>query len=418
LIRTTLPNGLRVVAVQRPHAPVIALKLFMKVGSRHDGERPGISHFVEHLMLDRPALDHSLHSGSGHARAQTAAEEVESLGGEVNAVTHREYTALQAVAPPEHTTHLLRVFRGLVEPLELAADRVDREREVIAQEIETHADTHSAAWELFVRALWGDADPFARPIFGEPGTIRGVTAGELAGHFSRYVVPGRMVLAAAGPLEPDGLVEAAAAALGDLAGPRWEDDFGPVRAGPRRSRMVKETRAAHLIVGVDAVPIGDSRRPAVKVLDMLLGGGAASRLHQGLRSRRGLVYDVSTAAMAFEDRGYLCAYTSCLPSNVGRALEAVLEEFERLASEPVRDAELAAARTRYEGMLARRFETALAAAGIIGIEELLGGSETFELAAARVAEVGADDARRVAAELFDLDRVAIALVGPPGTLET
>ncbi|MGH2349869.1 MAG: M16 family metallopeptidase [bacterium] len=400
MIRTTLPNGLRVVVSHRPHAPVMALKLFMKVGSRHDGTRPGISHFVEHLML-----------------GPQAAAEVESLGGEINAVTHREYTALQAVAPPQHASRLLGVFRDLVGPLELAVDRVEREREVIAQEVEQSADTHSAAWELFVRALWGDDDPFARPIFGESGTIRGVTAGELAGHFSRYVVPERMVLAAAGPVEPDTLVEAAGRALGDLAGPRWEDGFGPVGAGPRRGRMIKETRVAHLIVGVDAVPIGDPRRPAVKVLDMLLGGGTASRLHQTLRARRGLVYDVSTAAMAFEDRGYLCAYTSCAPSNVGRVVEGLLEEFERLAAEPAGEAELAGVRARYDGVLARRFETVLAAAGILGIEELLGHSESFEQAAAAVAQVDAEDARAAAADLLKLDGVAVALVGPPGTLD-
>ncbi len=405
MIRATLPNGLRIVAISRPHAPVTALKLFMKVGSRHDGGRPGISHFVEHLMLHRPA------------RAQTAPEEVEMLGGEINAVTHREYTALQAIAPPGHAAELLRVFRDLLGPLELAADELNRERDVIVQEIEQSADSHAAAWELFVRALWGDDDPFARPIFGDPATVRTATAAELERHFARYVVPERMVLAVAGPEDPDALVEAAGQALGDLRGPLWQDGFKPVRTGPRRGRIIKQTKVAHLIVGVEAVPMADPRRAVVKILDTVLGQGGGSRLHRALRNRWGLVYDVATAAMAFEDRGYLCAYTSCLPSNMDRVIEAVLSEFEHLGKEPIGDAELAGARVRYEGALARRFETSLAVAGICGVEELLGRFESFDEAVGKLAQVGAGEARRVAAELFDADRVAIALVGPPGPLD-
>lgn len=404
MTRVALSNGLRVVISPRPGTALTALKLFMKVGSRHDGDRPGISHFVEHLMLDRPSRMHPV------------AEEIEALGGEINAVTHREYTALQAVALPQQAAQVLRVFRDLLEPLELAADRVDRERDVIVQEIEQATDTHSAAWDLFLQALWGD-DAFTRPIYGDPAVIREVTPAELTRHFSRYGAPERMVLAVAGPVALEDVIGSAEQALGGLAGPRWQDDFSFTRAGPRHCRLVKDTKVAHLIVGVEAIQMADPRRSAVKVLDMVLGQGAASRLYRILRTRWGLVYEVATAAMAFEDRGYLCAYTSCAAANVARVLEVLLEEFERLAREPIGETELEGARMRYEGMLARRFETVLAAAGITGIEELLTCSEPFEQALRRVRQVDADEALCVAAELVDHDRVAVALVGPSGALD-
>ena len=404
MTRLTLSNGLRVVFSPTSRAPLTALKLFTKVGSRHDGERPGISHFVEHLMLDRPSRSH------------LAAEQIEALGGEINAVTHREYTALQAVVLAQHAARSLQVFSELMEPLELTSDQVDRERDVILQEIEHATDTQSAAWDLFLRALWGE-DAFTRPIYGDPAIIRDVTPSELARHFARYAVPERMVLSVAGPVAPDDVFEAAEQALILPADSPWQDRFSPVRTGPRRCRLVKDTKVAHLIVGVDAVPLADARRPVVKVLDMVLGQGAASRLYRSLRSRWGLVYEVATAAMAFEDRGYLCAYTSCAPANVGRVLEVLVEELVRLTREPIAEAELEAVRVRYEGMLARRFETVLAAAGITGIEELFGCSEPFEQALARVRQVDAGEALLVATDLVDLDRIAVALVGPAEALE-
>lgn len=400
---STLSNGLRVAISPRPDAALTALKLFIKVGSRHDGDRPGLAHLVEHLMLDRPS------------RAPPVVEEIEALGGEINALTHREYTALQAVVLAREAPHVLVVFRDLLQSLELTPDRVDRERHVILQEMEYAVDTQSAAWDLFLQALWGE-DAFTRPIHGDAAVIRSVTAAELATHFSRYPSPKRMVLAVVGPVVPEEILASAQEALGDLAGATWEDAFSRSPAGPQRRRLVKDTAVVHLIAGVEAVPLADPRRPAVKVLDMVLGQGAASRLHRSLRGRWGLVYDVATAAMAFEDRGYLCAYTSCAPPHVARVLEVVLEEFDRLARVPIDGAELENAGSRYEGMLARRFETVLSTAGIIGIEELLRCSESFEQAIARLRQVRADDVQRVATELVDLDRVAVALVGPAGVL--
>jgi zinc protease len=342
-------------------------------------------------------------------------EEVESRGGEINAVTHREYTALQAVVLPREARHALALFRDLLRPLEVSPDDLSRERRIIHREIDRAADTQPAVWDLFLAALWTD-DPFARPIYGDPAVIGGVTGGELAAHFERYTSPERLVLAVAGPVVPDEVLAWAEDALGDLHGPSWEDAFSRTRAAPQRRRVAKETAVVHMIAGVEAVPLGDPRRPAVKMLDMILGQGSSARLHGVLRGKWGLVYEVATASMAFEDRGYLCAHTTCAPEHAERVFELVLEELERVKQTPVDSVELESARMRYEGMLARRFETVLSIASIIGIEELLHCAETFEQAVTRLRHVGAEDMREVARELVDLDRLAVALVGPAGVL--
>lgn len=398
-----LSNGVRVAIAPRPHAALVALKLFIKVGSRHDGDRPGLAHLAEHLLLHRPS------------RPRPVGEEVESRGGEINAVTHREYTALQAVVLPREARHALSLFRALLQPLELSPDGLARERHVILREIDRAADTQPAVWDLFLAALWED-DPFARPIYGDPAVIEHVTSGELAAHFERYTSPERLVLAVAGPVAPEEVLAWAEEALGDFKGASWDDVFSRTMAIPQRRRVAKETAVAHLIAGVEAVALGDPRRPAVKMLDMILGQGSSARLHSVLRGRWGLVYEVATAAMAFEDRGYLCAHTACAPEHVGRVFELILEELDRVRRTPVDAAELESARMRYEGMLARRFETVLSLASIIGIEELLHCAETFEQAVARLRQVGAEDVRDTARELIDLDRLAVALVGPDGVL--
>lgn len=399
MTRTVLPNGLRVVTAHRAGTPLAALKLFLKVGSRHDGAHPGMAHAVEHLLFQRP-----------WEPGTSPFDRIERAGGELNAITHREYTALQAVVLGRYVPEAVRVFADLLAPLDLEEGRLAREREVIAEEIAEAADTQTAAWDLFLRALWGD-DPLARPITGSPETVAALDAATVQAHFQRYLVPGRTVLAAAGAVDHDEVVALAARHFPWPPAPAWVDDFPPPRPGPRRAHLERQTRTTTLVVGVEAVPLADPRRPAVRLLDTLLGRGASARLHRRLRVTEGLVYHVATVAMAYEDRGYLAACTRCHTRHAPAVLTAVLEEFGALATAPPLPEELSAAVTRYEGGLARHFETVLSLASVLGIEELFHRVEPFEEAIARARRVTPAEVQDVAAHLFDLERVAVASVG-------
>ena len=134
LERTALPNGLRVVTLRRPGALLAGIKLFFKVGSRHDGESPGIAHFLEHLLL----------ANTGSKAARTAYDRVEGLGGELNAVTTREYTALQAVVLAPHVERVVHLFGDLLEPGPIDPLAVDRERRIIHEEIHQQSDSLQA----------------------------------------------------------------------------------------------------------------------------------------------------------------------------------------------------------------------------------------------------------------------------------
>ena len=400
LRRTALPNGLRVVTMRRDGAPLAGVKLFFKVGSRHDGVYPGIAHFLEHLLL----------SNTGSPAARTVYETIEGLGGELNAGTTREYTALQTVVLPPYVETVVNLFADLLEPSPIDPTAFDRERRIIQEEIRLQADSFQIIWDLFLQALW-DGHPLARPITGTSATLDSVSIHAMTDHWRRYSAADRMVLAAAGGVDHDVLVRIAQSRFGDLQPGPPVDEASPPPVPSRKKLLERDTQQTHLALGVEGVAMADPRRYALRLLDIVLGRGASSRLHRALRSERGLVYAVSSAAMSYADRGYLALYTSCAPENARTVGKVILDELDHIRQERVPEAELARAKAIYEGSLARNFETVLSLASIIGIEELLYRIEPFPESVARIRGVGAEEVQRVAAETLTPQQFAIAVVG-------
>lgn len=398
--RTALPNGLRVVTMRRPETPLAGIKLFFNVGSRHDGGHPGIAHFLEHVLL----------STTGSSAARTVYHTVEGLGGELNAATTREYTALQAVVLAPHAETMVHLFADLLEPGPIDPVAVDRERRIIHEEILLQGDSSQIIWDLFLHALW-DGHPLAQSILGAWETIAAISTDALAHHWRYYQAAGRMVLAAAGGVDHEALVRIAASRFGGFPpGPSLE--LAASHLVPRRTALLeRETQLTHLVLGVEGVAMPDPRRYALRLLDIVLGQGASSRLHRALRSERGLVYAVSSVAMSYADRGYFAVSTSCAPEHARTVSGVIVEELDQIRQDGVSDAELARAKMIYEGSLARNFETVLSVASIVGIEELLYRIEPFPDSVARIRGVRAEEVRRVAAEMLTPERVAVAAVG-------
>jgi predicted Zn-dependent peptidase len=400
LRRTSLPNGLRVVTMRRGGALLAGVKLFFKVGSRHDGMYPGIAHFLEHLLL----------SNTGSPAARTVYQTVEGLGGELNAGTTREYTALQTVVLAPHVDTVVNLFADLLEPSPIDPAAFDLERRIIQDEIRLQAESSQIIWDLFLQALW-DGHPLARSITGTSATLDAISIDAIKDHWRHYLAADRMVLAAAGGVDHDALVRIAESRFGGLRpGPPMEV-ASPDPAPSRRTLLERDTQQTHLALGVEGMAMADPRRYAVRLLDIVLGRGASSRLHRALRSERGLVYAVSSVAMSYADRGYLALYTSCAPENARTVGEVIFDELDRIKRERVPEAELARAKAIYEGSLARNFETVLSLASIIGIEELLYRIEPFPESVARIRAVDAEEVQRIAAETLAPEQFAIAVVG-------
>lgn len=393
--RAVLQNGLRVVTTRRASSPLVAVKLFFKVGSRHDAT-PGVTHFLEHLLFSNPT--------------QAIYDTVEAIGGEANAVTTREYTALQAVVLAPHLEMVINRLADLLEVHAVDPAWVEHEREVILEEIKLHSDSQQIIWDLFLQALW-DGDALARPVTGTPESVSAITTEDLNTHLSHYRAADRIVVATAGRVDHEALVRLVESRFGTLqpAGPIDTSEHG--LQPPGHTLAEKDLHQTHLALGVEAPQLSDPRRHAVRLLDIILGRGASSRLHRTLRTHRGLVYHVSSVAMGYEDRGYLAVYTACSPERVREVSGVIINELDRAGREGVTDQELAAAKTNYEGSLARNFETVLSLASIVGIEELLSRIEPFAESIARIRAVTVEQVHQVAAEFLKVDRCAMAMVG-------
>jgi len=380
--------------------PLAAVKLFFKVGSRHDASTPGLAHFQEHVLFNTPL--------SGHR--YTLAQAIEMLGGEANAATTREYTALQSVVLSRDIEAAVNGLANLVANGPLDAKVVDGERRVILEEIALASDSYQIIWDLFLKALW-NGDPFAQPVIGTRESVSTVTATELAAHRSCYYVANAMVLSAAGEVDHEALVRVAQTGLGTLpAGPELPP-LPLVSCPTGRTFLEKDTHHTHLVIGVEAVAMGDPQRYPVRLLDIILGHGADSRLHRALRTDRGLVYSISSVAMSYADRGYLAVYTTCAPENTAHVSALILDELDAVRREGITATELSQAQITYEGALARHFETVLSVANIIGIEELLAHVEPFPDSIHQIRNVTAEGVQEAATRLLAGERFAIAAVG-------
>jgi predicted Zn-dependent peptidase len=413
--RTVLPNGMRIVTQEMPHARSVSVALFVGVGSRHEDDRhAGLSHLLEHLVFKGTA---------GYPLPGALSQAVEACGGSVNASTDREVTAYTARVPASAAAIGVEVVHELaLRPLLRHADLV-AEKPIIVDEIRMYVDSPSDhVFTLFDELLFGD-HPLGREIAGTPGSVRRATRGRAMEHWAEWYRPARMVLAVAGAIdhasvramatswfEDDGQTAAEAVRHGvphRLVAPSGIAPPGSVRVAHRALAQ------GNLCLGMPGVARTDPDRYALDLLGALLGDGMSSRLFLELRERRSLAYDVSTFGSMYADCGTVGIHAGFDPARVGEVLGAVLHELERVVSDPVDSAELERARAYTRGRLELRMEETGAVASWLGSGEILlprilAVSEVVE----RLEAVTVDDIQRVARRYMAPDLARVVLLGP------
>jgi predicted Zn-dependent peptidase len=396
-VETTLPNGLRAVAIGRPGTATVASKVFLKAGSRHDGARHGIGH----------CLEHALFRGTATRSSRELYGAIEDLGGRIQGETVKDYLALSAVTGAQHYRTGLEVLADVLlnprfDPTAFAAEKL-----VILEEMARRADMRQIIWDLYDLTLW-QAHPLRHRVLGYESAV--------AAHYRRFCVPPAAVLVVCGECGPAEALREVEELYGQFAG--VPPEYEPVPAElplveARQSTLERGIRQVHLVIGWPTVGLRHPDSYVLKAIDRLLGVGGRCRLYRELRERRGLAYAVHTMRAEHEDTGHLAIYTAADPGRVQEVLDAILGEIRRLQVEPVSEAELRAAQTNYEGSLAVSFEMNLSLAGIVGLETLLTGQfEPFAQAGRRVRRVTPEDVLRVANRYLDTTRYALAMVGP------
>ena len=398
----TLANGVRVVIDPMPSLETAALGVWAHAGSVDEqAAEHGLAHLLEHMAF----------KGTRRRSARQIAEEIEAVGGYLNAATSHQRTGYYARVLKDDVPLAMDVIADILrEPL-FGADELAKEKEVIVQEIGEAADTpDDVVFELLMDAAW-EGHPLARPILGEPETVRAQTAASLRGFMARCYRPEEMVIAAAGKVDGEALVALAERYFGDLGkgearAPRSEPAF---RGGVRRdARAIEQT---HLALAFPGAAARDEDYFATRICADVLGGGMSSRLFQTVREERGLAYSVYAFADGFEQCGLLGAYVGADAAQVGEAARCIRHEMEAMA-ETVAQVEIDRARALLRSSLMMGLESPA-----MRIETAAGQLFTFGRVMAsgelvlRLEAVTIDDVKRAMTRALD-GACAVAMVGP------
>jgi predicted Zn-dependent peptidase len=400
----------RVVTERVPSVRSVALGFWIATGSaaEHDDEA-GISHLLEHMLF----------RGTERFGSEEIDQIFDAMGAEVNAGTDKESTSLYTRVLDGHMARAFEVMGDMV--FHPRFGELETEREVVLEEIAMYEDDpQDKVFDVLGEAVFG-AHPLGRAVIGTAQVVGAVTRAQLSAfHAARYE-PQNLVIAAAGSLEHEALVEMATALdelrAQDPAAPQPGSSVRPPASAPdfaRRVRFVeKDTEQYHVCIGGAGMARADERRFALRVLEGVLGGTSSSRLFQEVRERRGLAYSVFCFSNLYAHTGEVGLYVGTRPDNLEQALAVISAELQRCVADPAAEDELTRSRENLKGRVVLSMESTSARMSRLGgslLHEMpiLSIDEVIE----RIDAVSLQDLRELAGELFEPHALSIAGVGP------
>jgi predicted Zn-dependent peptidase len=409
LHRTTAPNGLVVYSESLPGVRSAAVGIYVRTASAHERrEQMGISHLLEHMVF----------KGTERRSARDLALELEVRGGSLDAYTGRDATSYQAHVLDADLPLAVDILTDLVRRPLLRESDLEAERNVILEEINGVADTpDDLVFEIHTAELWPD-HPYGYSILGTPDTLAGISADDLRCLHQSGYHRGNCVVAAAGNLDHGRLLEA-------LEREGWFE--GTASERPRRPvpvvsavrglsrRVERDTAQSHVVFGTDTFPLRDPRRFALAILTNVFGGGMSSRLFQRVREELGLAYAVFAYKNFHLSTGQLGVYVGTQTASADQAVEAIREEYDRLAREGLPASELADGKQQLKGQIMLSLESPVARMGrLAGFSLHDDHYRPLDQMLAEIDAVSSDDVASVAAEFFPAERQTVVRLGPNG----
>ena len=402
---TRLANGIRVLSERLPDLTSITVGIWVENGSRYEQpHQAGISHFLEHLFF----------KGTERRTAAQIAEEIDAVGGVLNAFTGKEYTCYYAKVLHEQLPLALDLLADIFTQSRFASEEIDRERSVIIQEISQVEDTpDDYVHELFNLAFW-PGHPLSRPIAGTAQTVQGLTREDFLRFLDARYRPDRVLIAAAGNLIHHDLVAVAEGKFGALSGTAPLVDGGPPEARAGVSVHEKPLEQVHLCLGTPGIAQADAERYPAHLLNLALGGGMSSRLFQEIRERRGKAYTVYSFLSSYLDAGYFGVYVGTSAEWVREVVDVIRAELERAARDGLSAGELARVKQQMKGSMLLGLETSDSRMSRIAKNEIyFGRNVPIEEVAARIDAVQNDEVVSVAQRLFRAGGLALTVLGDP-----
>jgi predicted Zn-dependent peptidase len=402
--RQVLPNGLTLLTETMPNIRSVCLGVWLKQGSRHETEAEnGVSHFIEHLLF----------KGTERRTAQEIAKTIDSIGGQCDAFTSKEYTCFFARVLDEHAGIAFDLLADIVLHPRFDPEHIEKERKVIFEEIKMVEDSpDELVYDIFTETIWRD-HPLGRPI---QGTVESVTAlgPDLLTRFFRAAYhPGNVVVSAAGNLDHDRLV---ALVMDSFSGMKNGGGPRPITAPGHRAEIVfrekKDLEQLHLCIGVPAFAQSHADRYSGYVMNTLLGGTMSSRLFQSIREERGLAYTVFSAINSFADTGYFAVYAATRPGSVAEVVKQICAELVRLKETKVDPAELKGAKDHLKGNLMLSLESSSARSSNLARQDIYFGRQfSLDEIVAGIDNVTSDAVQALARSILDGRKCSAAVLG-------
>lgn len=404
--RTTLANGLRIVTAPRREAESVAVGIWIGVGARYEAERvSGISHFLEHLLF----------KGSRRYSARRLKTLIEGAGGTLNAFTDEEFTCVWAKVLPHNVSKGIEILTDMTLHPRLEPRELERERQVVMEEIRMIRDQPSHYVHDLLNALLWPGHPLGRDISGTPASLRRIRRDDVRAFQRRHYVPRNAVIAVCGRTTHREVVEAVRRLWSGLK-PGRPSKCRRASARQRRPRLrveVKETEQTHWCVGFHAFPRNHPHIQALALLNVVLGGNMSSRLFQRVRERAGLAYEIGSCLKRYRDTGFFSIAAGVEHKHLGRSLRMTLKECGRLRREPVSSDEFDRAVEYLIGQILFALEDPVEHMCWIGeCEMLLGRVEPAEALVDQVLRVKRSDLNRVARAILRREHLSAAVIGP------
>lgn len=399
-----LDNGVYVLTEDMPNVRSVVMGVWVDVGSRDEPpDEAGISHFIEHLMF----------KGTRKRTARDIAEALDAVGGQLNAFTTKEYTCYYARVMDEYFDLSLDVLVDMVLGSRFAPEDIDRERNVIAEEIKMYEDTpDELVHDVFASAVWQE-HALGRPIIGEASIIESFDQSRILSFYQKHYSPANLIVAIAGNIRHQEVVEKVKAALGSVNGAKViRGENMPVPHCKMVCRK-KDTEQVHLCIGVPGLPLDNENVYAMQLLNTALGGGISSRLFQEIRENRGLVYSIYSYHASYHDTGLFCVYAGLSKNNVLSVSELVFQEIKAILENGITEAELQRSKDQVKGNLYLSLENVTThmsrlAKSKLYLDRFVAPDEVVE----RISKVTRDEVRDIARAVLLPGSLAIAAVGP------
>ncbi len=403
IVRDVLDNGLRILTERMSQVRSISIGVWLTRGSRHEtAERGGIAHFVEHMLF----------KGTATRSAEDIAQAIDSIGGQLDAFTAKEYASYYIKVLDEHLPLAIDILADIVRNPAFGPEDIEREKRVVLEEIKMVEDTpDDLVHEIFTQGFW-ENHPLGRPILGTKETVESFTADSLRSYFQNAYTARNLIVSAVGNLEHERVRDLVAEKFGSVSEQGEPVGEQAPRVVPKILIRNKELEQSHLCLGVGSYPQNHDDRYSSYVLNTLLGGSMSSRLFQNVREKRGLAYAVFSGLSAYRDAGSFTIYAGCSNEAVGEVVDLVVEELRGVKNAPVPDAELQRAKDHLKGSLMLSLENTASRMSHIARQEIyfdrqFGLDETLQ----GIERVTAADVQRVAADLFQNGSLAATILG-------